>query len=298
MAKLKILLPFIATSVIFLIIFRSFNYREIFDTIKSADIKLLITALIIFLSTPFILAQRWNIILRAQNIKIGYQKILKFYLGSVPISKISPSNSGDLTRAFYLKNKLTLSGNIGIIVLENLFDILSLLLLVLLGSFLLKSAIIAVISLIFILTILGFIIYGPKIKISNEKWRIRTDNFFLTKKIAINNPRLLLVLLAFSLIPWLIIIICIKLLFLAFAVNLPFHIILATQPIVIFLGLLPITFSGVGVRESAMLFLYSTFANDSVVLSVGLIYSISAAIILPLLCLPFLFNVLKSKIKL
>ena len=147
-----------------------------------------------------------------------------------------------------------------------------------------------------ILIIIGLIIYGSKIKINNKKWKLMAENFFLAKKIIINNPKLFIISMLCSITPWLIIIICVKIFFLAFATDLPLLTILVTQPIAIFLGLIPITFSGVGVRESAMLYLYSSIAKESVILAVGLTYSIVAVIFLPLICLPFLIKILKTKI--
>lgn len=294
MSKIKIFLPFITALIIIFFILNKFGQEQIIETFKTGNIKLTVISLILFPLTLLFLAKRWHTILREYNINISYKETLSYYLGSVPISKISPSNSGDLVRALYLKDQMSLSANIGIVILENLLDILSLLFLVIIGSLFLQKILLALIALLAILIILCLIIFSSKIKITNKKWNVRIQNLISVKEKIFSNTRLFILLSIFSIIPWVIIIICIKLFFLSYGINIPFLIIFSIQPIAIFLGLIPVTFSGIGVRETAMLFLYAPYAKESVILATGLTYSAAAAIYLPLICLPFLIKTLKK----
>lgn len=73
--------------------------------------------------------------------------------------------------------------------------------------------------------------------------------------------------------------------------------IISIQPIVILIGILPITVSGVGTREGLMILLYGGLAPKATILSVALAYSVLSVIVLPIIGLPFMYILLKNKLK-
>ncbi len=70
--------------------------------------------------------------------------------------------------------------------------------------------------------------------------------------------------------------------------------VMTIQPIVTFVSLIPISLWGIGVRESTMVFLYGNSAAAPVILSVGFTYSIVGSLILPLICIPFTYSVIRE----
>jgi hypothetical protein len=100
---------------------------------------------------------------------ISYKTVLGTYLANIPVSKMSPLNSGDFARAFYFKDKILISKNMGVIFLENLLDFMIVSFFVLLGGLILKIKIAMIIgTAIFLLGFL-FFVFIPKIKLKRLK---------------------------------------------------------------------------------------------------------------------------------
>jgi len=58
----------------------------------------------------------------------------------------------------------------------------------------------------------------------------------------------------------------------AFDTEVPLIYVIAAFPVAIFVGLLPISISGLGTRDTAIVFLFSRYASPEVCISVGLLY--------------------------
>jgi len=77
----------------------------------------------------------------------------------------------------------------------------------------------------------------------------------------------------------------------------PFSLVVTAFPPAIFVGLLPMTIAGMGLREGAMLLLFAPSAAPSQILAVGLLYSLLTYWFLALAGLPFMTSALSSKEK-
>lgn len=281
--------PMVSMLVLFLLIHnvRIDNIQKILQNTNFAI--LFFATLILFVATPALSALRWKIILKKLDCEINYQDAISLYMASLPLAKISPASSGDLIRAYYLKEKIKPSLSIGGIIFERMLDFF------VLGVFAITFGIIRgeKISIITGMSVvIGIIILftlGNKIKIEKIK------NFLQIYKIILKNINTIILAIGCTLLLWFVIIGYIKLIFLALGTSLDFTQILATQPLIIFLSLLPISLSGIGVRESAMVFLYAGLAPEQTIFIVGLTYSIFGGIILPILGIPFLYNQIKIK---
>jgi hypothetical protein len=64
-----------------------------------------------------------------------------------------------------------------------------------------------------------------------------------------------------------------KLLFGGVGAVVPLGFTVAALPVVLFVGLLPITFAGMGTRDSAMLVMFFAYATQAQILAVGLLYT-------------------------
>ena len=180
---------------------------------------------------------------------------------------------------------------------ERLFDVGVLAILSLLGSIVVGINIIFFISLLIIFGIIIFFTVLPRVNFNfGQRWNELIKNFFHFFNILRNNPRYLYLLSFVALANWLLIIIGIKGLFLAFQISIPILQIITIEPIVIFIGLIPISIAGIGTRESAMLVLFSKFAPAPTILTVGLIYSFVTQIFTPALCLPLVYSAWKKHI--
>ncbi len=290
MKYFRILIALTITLSILIFLILKINPGQLLELYHHSHKGLLILTSIILLSSPLIMVLRWKTVLNVLGLKAGFIETAKIYFANYPLSKITPSNSGDIVRAFYLGDRFSASKQLGGVLAERLFDIAALSLFSLIGAIATNLKPVIWLASGAILTIFIFFLIAPKIKTNlKAKWNKRIEDFFYFFKILIHNPRALVLIAAYTLFVWLIIFIHIKLSFLAFNSSVPFFSIISIQPIVVFVGLLPFTLAGLGAREPAMILLFANFAPAATSLAVGLTYSFVGQILASIICLPFLY---------
>ena len=290
MRYLKVLLVTIITFAILVFLFYKIDFQNIQNTFQASNKYLLgLASFILLLASP-ITAYRWKTVLSLLGHEVPFSKAAFVYFANYPISKIGPAGSGDTIRAFFLKDLLPASKQLGGILAERLFDIATLSILSLLGALITRLNYIALISAAIILGIIIFFVAAQKIRIRpDNKWKLILDNFFLFFKSLSDRPFYFFKIAGLTLFPWLIVLIHIKLSFLAFGVDVPFFSIVSLQPMVVFISLIPVTLAGIGAREPAQIVLFSGLASAPAALAVGLTYSVIVQIMISLICLPLFF---------
>tara|TARA_B110000438_G_C15300639_1_gene431013 strand:- start:62 stop:346 length:285 start_codon:yes stop_codon:yes gene_type:complete len=68
----------------------------------------------------------------------------------------------------------------------------------------------------------------------------------------------------------------------------------ALAPLAIFLGQLPLTLGGMGTRDLAFINLFSEYATESALLSVGILFSIFRYWLISLLGIPFMLRLINN----
>ncbi len=293
-----VLPPLFAVIIIFILALR-IDKAQIINIYNNGNIFFLITSMFFFLSTIIFGVLRWQKMLEIINYKLNFLEIFKVFCANIPIAKIIPGYVGDLARTLYFKDKIPVSHNAGVVVAENLIDILFLALISLISAVHLKNLSIIILSSLIIITIFCGFFVARKINLNqNNKYSAKINNFLFVFKTVLRQPKNFLVVLLCTTGMWLLTLMSFQFIFLAFGSNVSFFHILSAQPIIILLGLVPITISGIGVRESAMLIFYKGLAPAEKIFTVGLTYSIYIAVLLPVFCLPFLIKqlaIIKNK---
>lgn len=284
----------IITLLIFYALFQKVDYRLLKEIFSSANLFYLTGALFTILFAPILSAKKWQSVLRAMDYKISFRNSFKIIMASQPLSAVTPSKSGDLIRAFYLKDSLPPARTAGAVLAERLTDVMVLAFYSFAGALLLKNNLILGISLAIIALIPLLVWIAGKIKLPWVKLQEKIDNFFFVSKILLAKPRKSLFILLYSLLLWLVPVFEAKLLFLAFGASVPWLYIVAAFPITIFIGLLPITIAGMGTRDSAIIYFFSSWTQPGICLAVGLMYSLLGYWLLALLGLPFMRRLLKE----
>ncbi|MBD3311250.1 MAG: flippase-like domain-containing protein [Candidatus Magasanikbacteria bacterium] len=299
--KISVFIPFLITGLIIYLLFSNFDIGQTVRIIQTGSKFFLFLSIFFIFLTTLVLALRWKIMLGLCGHKDSYNNILKKYLASVPFSKTTPSNSGDFIRAVYTKNKIGLTKGSGIVFMENLLDIYVLTFFALFGS--LIKGMLGIFLIIFFIVVLSFFLLFilNKINLSklrlNNKFKQKIQSFFsIFREFKKNSISFFLKILILTSSAWILVIGSFVCLFIAFGIDVPFFEVVFLQPIIIFLGLLPITVSGVGIRESAIIFFYAGYGSAASLMAVGLSYSCFSAIILPLLYLPFSYQIIKKKL--
>lgn len=291
---IKFLLLTATTVLLLCFIFQKIDYSTLKEAFLNVRPFYLILAFLAILFAPVLSAKKWQSVLKAMDYQLSFRDSLKIIMASFPLSSVTPSKSGDLIRAFYLKDSLPPARTAGAVLAERLTDVMVLAFYSFAGALLLKNNLILGISLAIIALIPLLVWIAGKIKLPWVKWQEKIDNFFFVSKILLAKPRKSLFILLYSLLLWLVPVFEAKLLFLAFGASVPWLYIVAAFPITIFIGLLPITIAGMGTRDSAIIYFFSSWTQPGICLAVGLMYSLLGYWLLALLGLPFMRRLLKE----
>lgn len=293
---IKVTIPLLITMLLFYLLFRRINFFSVLDSFKSANKVYLLIGISLSLLLPLVMARRWQVILRQMKCKISFSESFSIIMGVWPINAILPSKSGDLVKAYFLKDKLRASKTTGTILSERLLDLIMLASFSFIGLILFAQYYLLIIPLIIICGSLFFFIlsrFNIRLPIG-EKWNQRINNIFLSLKTIRRNRYSFFKVIILTFISWYISMLQVKLFFLAFGVSVPILFIFGNIPISIFVGLIPITIAGMGTRDSAMIILFSLYAETATMLSIGLLYSLAAYWFLAIVGIPFTYHVIKK----
>jgi len=269
----KLLLPFIGLGILAYIVY-SLDVHKIITAFLSIDPLYIVYALLLTIPLLLIRNSAWLLILKEQKVKIHFFRLMKIYLIGVFYGSISPGYVGQLMRVPYLKEKtgepygklfvntvietfvhtLSLYGMMvigAILVIETLPQLLPLTIIWIVGA--------SLVAVYFVgkkrgdklfRTLITYLI--PK----NVKHHFHefVDTFYL------DFPRFSAMIVPYLLgiITWVIVFSQEYMIVLGLGLAIPYFSFLFLFPIANTAGFLPITFAGLGVREAAAIFIFTT----------------------------------------
>ena len=292
----NILIISIITILIFYWLSSKISFLDSFQIILKANLSFILLSLLFLLLTLFFLMIRWLFIVRTLHPKAKFKDSLVSIMSASSLNSILPSKLGDLFKVYYFKEH-GISQMLGAVFTERILDIFSLTLLLLIGSLILNKLTFIYISitiiLMFILSLSFLYILRKKLR-KSTKYSLLKNLLYSTNWI-VHRPCKGLILLLLSFLVWFCSITQIYLLFLAVSANVDFLYFSSAIIIVIFVSLIPITIAGMGTRESAILYLFSNFANNEVLLAAGLLFSFFRYWLLSILGIPFLYLAINKR---
>ena len=212
---------------------------------------------------PFCGVIRWLGVLRSQGFHLMFTVALRAVLMANVVNSFVPSKAGEVVKVAYLRRQAGLVQGFGTIILERLIDLAMLGLLGLI-AFILTGVqwglFAAMILLGGVSTVFACALLIPTQKLPlPAKLRSKFSDLAAVFPIWLKHPGAMLQTLAGSFCVWSIAgftVAC-----LCFAFNLPINWALAyaVYPLAVLAGLLPLTISGIGTRESAFIFLLTQF---------------------------------------
>ena len=261
------------TLIIFYLIFRRIDLISLQATLLKAHRPYLLLALLLVAFIPLFSSLKWQLMLKIIGYQISWSESLNLILSAFPVSAITPARSGDLVRAYYLKNKIPLTKTMGGILTERALDVAILTTFSLIGALVFKNQLIILITGSILLMIALFFVLLHKIKLTQRKWPEKINHFLEASRALAKQPAQSALLLLYTALHWTLPILEAKILFLALGTNIPLSYLAAAFPLALFIGLLPITVAGMGTRDSAIIYLFSSFSQPATSLGVGLLYS-------------------------
>ena len=296
-SRLKTVLVLSITIAIFYSIFTKIDFYSVIVVLSHANIFYLLIALSLLFVIILITAKRWQTILETMGYNFQYNECFSLIMAAFPLTSITPSKSGDVIKAYYLKDKIPTSKTIGSVITERMFDVLTLVFFSLIGMIFCKRyelagvafVILICIIAVFLLVRAGFNLHLP----IKSSWNEKIQNLILSTRLLTKNKRTFFFILSYSLLIWFISIIQTLTFFYALGTNTPLLFTMANIPIAIFIGLVPVTLGGMGTRDAAIIFLFSEFATPEKLLGVGILFSIFRYWLVSLIGIPFMRKMMK-----
>jgi glycosyltransferase 2 family protein len=277
--KIKKFLPIIGIILLVYVIYRA-NPQKIINEVLNVNISFFLIAIALTFLSLITQTLKWSVIATYQKINLGFWEAFKINLVGFFYGFITPAKIGNIVRADYLK-KYTggdLSPGITNFILDKIFDLLSLIGIVVLFSFSFKSVIpinyFYISVTLFVLFIAGIFIFKDQERSKKilrvfyihlvpnklkERWKSRFYafyNHFPSKKYFV-------LFLFINAINWVVIYWSMYFMGRSLGINLPFLTFLAICPIATLIGYIPITINGLGTREAILVSLMGLFGVDS-----------------------------------
>jgi uncharacterized membrane protein YbhN (UPF0104 family) len=295
MIKAAVFMAITAFIVVWLIVWA--GGQDVLQRIQSIPSGNLVAATLLTLILPLTHAWRFQAVLHAAGYPVRVRRAYQLTMGAWPISSITPSKSGDLVKAYYLRQQVPPAVTLGSLLAERAIDMTVLALLSLGGALVFGSTPILLFSLALLGAILAVFVLSPWLTRLPLKpsWRARVELLLSSARALSRTPRLFVTAVALTLANW----------FLTIAITFvlydgvgawvdPLYLAAGLPPSVI-AGLAPFAIGGMGTRDSMLILLFAQYASTAQSLSVGILYAFFFRWLLSLLGIPFLQRLMREE---
>ena len=264
------------------------------DPIRQGDWSLFILAVALSSLNPVLAAWRWHLLLRAMDVEIPFRHSMSAVFAANPINLFTPSRSGDLYRAFALRERLPWTDNLGSIGVERILGMVVVTSIGLVASLALgffeQSWGIGLL----LLAETGGILFLLWIRLDRwplpVKWKDKLSRILHAIRMILLRPGYLAAAFGISLIHWLLIILVCTLFLSGLGDGFPFLTLCGALPLAVLAGMLPLTFSGMGTRDAVLMALLAGVVPQEHALWLGLFYALIFYLYVGLLGLPSLLG--------
>ena len=284
--KLKSFLPLIGIF-LFIYILNDVGLDKLYHALSGMNIFLLFFSLSIFIPRIFISTYKWKMVAEKQGIHIEFLKMVKINLIGLFYGTVTPLWLGDWIRIFFLKEESScpLGKCASNVIIDQFIEFFSLFILSIFGSFLLIKKfpnLFFLISLFFIFLLAMAIFFMEKNR--SKKILGVIYRYFIPSKLKeymasefqyfyedIPPPSYLIKPLLIEIFSYLLFFTQIYMVSLSLSLSIPYLHFVLIYPISSLIGMIPITISGFGTREGALinlLSIYEVAKENAVALSI------------------------------
>ncbi len=286
--RISFILSIILTIFIFAVIFFSIDISLFIENITKINLWLFILSLILLFPPFFLFAYRWHIMVKDFR-EISFYDSLKLFFVSQSINIVTPSKVGDFTKAYFVRNeKFKGKVALGACFFEKILDLFVLSIFAIFGILFAYSQIASFFILFFLifLTLLPLFILVVNLKNDSRLMRLvrllvpfRSINKIIEEillyfQLIRKNKKNLVNIFIINILLWIIFIYQAYILLLALGIEINLLAAFGLLPLGIFVGLLPLTVSGMGTRDAAFILLLSAYADPAVLALFGILFSL------------------------
>jgi len=267
------------------VIFLKIDIVEFARNFKSMDPIFFAVSLFFSLPQTLISAKRWQMIL-GSICRITLWESIGLILAGSTLNVILPSKMGDMAKAFFLKKTaaLPLKKGLSLNIIEKALDVGGLSVVLLIGAlFIPQNSVVIRFSIFFSFFVISvvFMMFSfnlAKIGLTSKIRLGKKINDFLDgwqESIASQRGEKtkFLTTIFFSLFLWFLHITQIYFFFLSLNSSVSPLVVYTYVPLAIFIGLLPVSFGGIGTRDAALIYLFSPYESASRMAGIGLLCS-------------------------
>jgi uncharacterized membrane protein YbhN (UPF0104 family) len=269
---------------------------DVVNGVSGLGAERLLAVLLLTLMLPLTHAWRLQAALLATDHRLGFGRALWLTLAVWPISSLTPAKSGDLVKAYYLREATPAMVTAGALLAERAIDLAIWGTLSLVASLFFHQLVVSAFSALVLGGVVALFVVAPwaeQLPLPS-KWRERLRLLFWTAQAVARRPVVLAVLIALTLANCVVTILVTAVLYDGVGASVPLAYVTAAVLPAMFAGLLPFTLAGMGTRDSVMIVLFASYASSAQSLTVGLVYAFFFRWLLSLLGLPFLYQLLRA----
>jgi uncharacterized protein (TIRG00374 family) len=275
--RLSKLFPLIGLLIFVYIIFTT-DLQKVASIIVGANPLLLVASMALSLPIVALKGYKWRVLVKAYDVEYGVLDATKAWLMGFSLSMVTPARVGDLSRAYYLKGKTTTGKALTTVIIDRIIDMFILFVLAIagiLGFFTLFSSHLNMLTTFFTL----FLLFLAGVYLFTRGWFIRPfmqkvfyrlvpnrhksrisitfDDFYKGMEGFRKKKSIVSLAVSMAIPVWIISVFQIYTISLAIGLNISYLFLFSVVPVMALLDTLPISFSGIGTREAALIFFLS-----------------------------------------
>jgi len=286
-SKIHTILPIFGI-ILLIYILSGTDSSKLFSVLAGAEIYYILIAFLFIASHFIVKSFRWIFILKRQGINLPFTLALKYILASFFYESITPAKVGTFIRADYLRknNNIPFGKANASIVTEKMLDLLVLFIFATIGILLFMDFLFGLLfySIFFLAIILALCIFILRKNLNYrffgfiyhsflpDSMKGKAKNFYNSFYEHQLRKRDLLMVFIVTIIIWFLIYTQAFFIAKAVSIEIPYLYFVFIFSIATIVGLLPISVSGLGTREAALVFLFGFFliaAEEIIVISLS-----------------------------
>jgi len=288
----KEILKILITVILFYYLFKNkVPLSEVIQNIKNINLLYFMTIIVFLLLYYFIFSLRWKFLLKAQKIDISLLRSNLYILVSFFFNNFLPSGLGmDFVRSAYAGGKENFEKALGASIMERFLGMTGMMLIGIIGIFSWKREFAKLYIYFGLILFILFVYYlFTSLKITWLKENLLSvkflnlgdsiREFYRAFKIYKSKRKTIVAGIGYSILIQLVVILINYFIAKGLSIPIPIFALLAYIPIITVISLIPITINGLGIREVAYVFFFSSLnIAESEAFSISLVFFVTSVV--------------------